>query len=392
MRVGLEVTSWTNPRGYGRFTRGLISALLSTLDDHEYVLIADTVTTSDPALQALAARSGAELIGIQTRGSFSAGDDEPRGMSDLLRMSLAVSRLYLDALFFPSIYSYFPVWRGRIRHLLVGIHDVTADDYPKLMFPRWRDRTLWQVKGQMARAQASRIIAVSDHARAGVIRRYRVPPERVSVVGEAPDSDFRPLTDRGTINTVLVRWNLQDARFFMCLGGLNPHKNISMLVDVFDDLRRTFPDVHLVLVGPAEDDIFTPGVLPLRDQIRAGGLDTHVHLTGYLPQEDVVCLLNAAAALVMPSLNEGFGLGAVEAAACGTPVIATTSSPLPSLLEGGGWFIDPAAPTELAEALRQCLTDEPSRRERGRVALERARWLTWERAVDQFREVLGQFR
>jgi glycosyltransferase involved in cell wall biosynthesis len=93
-------------------------------------------------------------------------------------------------------------------------------------------------------------------------------------------------------------------------------------------------------------------------------------------------------ALVMPSFDEGFGLGAVEAAACGTPVIATANSPLPQLLAGGGYFIDPRRPDELNAALRRLLRDDDHRRNLGRIAQEQASKLTWERAAGQFCELL----
>lgn len=388
MRVGIEITSWRNPRGYGRFTRGLVSALLETADDHEYVLIADAMTAADPSLAALVQRAGCQLAAVPTPGSLHSGSGQPRSFRDLLAMSAAVSRLPLDILFFPSIHAYFPVWPDRHRRVIVGIHDVTADDYPRLMFPQWRDRILWAIKGKLARRQAHSIIAVSDHARSGVLRRYGLAADRVGVVGEAPDADFRPMTDRMRIQEVLSRWDLQVGSYFMCLGGLNPHKNIPMLVEVFGALLTDFPDIHLMLVGPAEDDVFTPGVSPLRDLIAARGLYANVHLSGYLPLEEVVCLLNGAVALVMPSLNEGFGLGAVEAAACAAPVIATTSSPLPALLEGGGWFVDPHDAAAWEEALRACLTDLDGRAQKGAQALERARALTWGAAADQFRALI----
>jgi glycosyltransferase involved in cell wall biosynthesis len=93
---------------------------------------------------------------------------------------------------------------------------------------------------------------------------------------------------------------------------------------------------------------------------------------------------------VLVSETEGFGLPAVEAAACGTPVIATTSSPLPELLEGGGLFVAPRDHGALVAAMRTMLDDEPARLAMGERALQRARSMTWERgaqaALDALRE------
>jgi glycosyltransferase involved in cell wall biosynthesis len=83
-------------------------------------------------------------------------------------------------------------------------------------------------------------------------------------------------------------------------------------------------------------------------------------------------------ATVLPSAAEGFGLPAVEAAACGTPVIATTESPLPRLLDGGGIFVPPGDVDAIAAAMLRLLEDAPLRKAMSRAALDRARALTWE--------------
>jgi glycosyltransferase involved in cell wall biosynthesis len=101
-------------------------------------------------------------------------------------------------------------------------------------------------------------------------------------------------------------------------------------------------------------------------------------------------VLNAAELLALPSFSEGFGLPAVEAAACGTPVVATRNSPLPRLLEGGGLFIDPSRPRELVEALGRLLLDEPLRLAMATKARHRARALSWERSADQFEAILDE--
>jgi glycosyltransferase involved in cell wall biosynthesis len=106
-----------------------------------------------------------------------------------------------------------------------------------------------------------------------------------------------------------------------------------------------------------------------------------VHWTGFVPDEELRHLHSGAVALVLPSASEGFGLPAVEAAACGVPVIATTASPLPVLLEGGGIFVTPGDAREVEAAMRRLVDDQGLRAAMGRVARERASELSWERAA-----------
>ena len=133
----------------------------------------------------------------------------------------------------------------------------------------------------------------------------------------------------------------------------------------------------LVLVGALDDDPFFGSQQRIRDEIARCGTAEHVRWAGFVPDDALRHLLSGALALVMPSESEGFGLPAVEAAACGVPVIATTESPLPQLLEGGGIFVDPGDETALGAAMRRLATDESYRRQLATGALARARALSW---------------
>jgi glycosyltransferase involved in cell wall biosynthesis len=108
-----------------------------------------------------------------------------------------------------------------------------------------------------------------------------------------------------------------------------------------------------------------------------------------MPDEELRLIHAGAVAAVLPSACEGFGLPAIEAAAAGAFVIATTESPLPQLLEGGGRFVTPGDLNGLVDALRTALDDESGRRTMARRARERALELTWERTA---RAALGALR
>ena len=106
-----------------------------------------------------------------------------------------------------------------------------------------------------------------------------------------------------------------------------------------------------------------------------------MHWAGYVPDADLRHLLSGAVASVLASECEGFGLPAIEAAACGTPVIATTESPLPELLPGAGHFVAPRDEDALVHAMTRLLTDDVHRAACAEAALAGAQRLSWSRAA-----------
>ena len=134
----------------------------------------------------------------------------------------------------------------------------------------------------------------------------------------------------------------------------------------------------MLLVGSVDRDVFYGAQAAIHAAIRESGTAALIHWAGFVPDDELRHLLSGAVVLVLASAAEGFGLPAIEAAACGTPVIATTESPLPQLLAGGGIFVPPNDLAALEQALLTLLADEGRRREMGAVARRRAEALTWD--------------
>jgi glycosyltransferase involved in cell wall biosynthesis len=220
--------------------------------------------------------------------------------------------------------------------------------------------------------------------------KMKIGGDRVFVVGEACDAVFR-LLERPVLSERLRQTGIDSsARNLVYLGGFNPHKNLEMLVTVFARLAqmRMFGDLRLVMVGDYKNEVFHSCFERIRASAEQLGIASRVTFTGYLDDEELVVLLNLAAALVLPSLIEGFGLPAVEAAACGCPVIATRESPLPGLLGDAGIFVDPSSPQELESALIRVLSSEELRKRMGAMGIAAASRLTWDSAAKQMISVV----
>jgi glycosyltransferase involved in cell wall biosynthesis len=176
------------------------------------------------------------------------------------------------------------------------------------------------------------------------------------------------------------------------VGGFGPHKNLETLLDAFAALASQcqFAGAILIMVGEYENEVFHSSFQGISKRIQELGLSNRVVFTGYLPDSDLVNLLNLTTVLVLPSLMEGFGLPAVEAAACGCPVIATKASPLPSLLGEGALYIEPTDVQDLTGALARVLVSDDLRQRMREAGVAAARRLTWDTAADQLITVLNQ--
>ena len=385
LRIGIDLASWSDPRGYGRFTRGIVSALLASGSGHDFVVYVDATTAREHRLPAGASVVTVETSEPPTRAATASGR---RRLDDLRAMARAVDGTRPDVLLFPTVYTWFPVWTRCL--VVVGIHDVIAEEYPELVFPEPRRRRWWNLKSRLARWQADYVMTVSRYAARGVVERLRWPDDRLWVVEEAPDPVFRPLP-RAEIRSDLLRRHGLDADqpFVLYVGGVNPHKNLPLFAEALAEVRSAGADLKLVIVGDIEGDRFTPGIAELKARVAELGLDPAVTFAGRLEDVELVHLLNAARAVVLPSRSEGFGLPAVEGAACGTPALATRNSPLPELLRDGGVFFDPTDRGAMEIGLQRVL-DPDERARMGRAALEAVRHLGWDRSAQGLLDRLDQ--
>ena len=159
------------------------------------------------------------------------------------------------------------------------------------------------------------------------------------------------------------------------MGGLSPHKNLIRLVEAF---AQGAPDDGLLVLAGDVLDVFHTHVPEIRAAILRHDLSSRVIMTGFVPDEDLVFLYSRAHALVSPSLMEGFGLPAVEAMACGTPVISSRAGSLPEVVGDAGVYFDPTDVGSMASAIRAFLSDDDQRDAMARRARERAALFTWE--------------
>jgi glycosyltransferase involved in cell wall biosynthesis len=385
MRVGVEACTWANRRGYGRFTRELVSAMVSRYPQHRFVLVVDTHTARECTFPA-----GAEAVVVNTvaQPTKAAAADGSRSLQDLWRMSRALATARFDVVLFPTRYTFVPL-PGRTPVVLT-IHDATDVKQPRLLFPSWRSRLLWRIKSQLAIRRADRIVTVSNDARRQIAAAFGLHEASISVISEGHDPGFHPRPGDPAVEQVRDRYRLpRNASLILYVGGISPHKNLAALLRAAAIVRKEEPSGwHVVLVGDYQGDSFLGCYQELVALVRSLALEPHVTFAGFVPDGDLALLYNAATMLVLPSKGEGFGLPVVEAMACGLPVIASDRNSLPEVLGGAGVLFDPDSDDALAACILRLLREPDLRTELRARGLVRAGAYTWSAGAETMVRVL----
>lgn len=390
-RIGVDACCWSNRRGFGRFARELLSALVTSDKDREYIFFVDQDTahacTFPPEARVVAAST-------DVAPTVAAAASGHRSLKDMWTLSRTVAREPLDLFFFPAVYSYFPIM-NRCK-IVVTIHDLIADHHPEHVFPNWKSKLFWKLKQNAALKQAHTILTVSNHAKQQIVAYFRIPESRVTTTTEGPNRTFTHLPFSDRTADILSRYGIKRHEpFVLYVGGISPHKNLSTLVEAFHRVTVDpgFGGHKLLLVGDYKGDVFFSHYDQLRADIDRRGLQGSVIFTGFVSDPELVELYNAAQAAVLPSLEEGFGLPAVEAMACGTPLICSDRGSLPEVVGQAGRLFHPGRPDELAAVLRQVLGNEGLRDSMRAAGLQRSRMFTWDAAAQStlalFERILG---
>jgi glycosyltransferase involved in cell wall biosynthesis len=380
MRIGVDASCWTNGRGYGRYTRELLSAMFRGAPDDQFILFVDA--NAAEIAEANAPNVQLRRVHLAEAPTDAAAADGHRSPLDMLRLTKAVWRERLNVFFSPSVYTFFPLPPGLAA--VVVIHDAIAERFPELTLPSRRARWFWRSKVALAIWQARLVMTVSDFAARDITRILRIKTSKIRVSGEAPATAFRPTRTQSEIARAAQRHGVPPgAAWFVYVGGFNPHKHVDSIVRAHAKLVRETEGQppHLLLVGTTDSDVFHGSLETIRSTIHDAGTGSQVHWTGFVPDDELRHLHSGCRALILPSACEGFGLPAIEAAACGAPVIATTESPLPELLAGAGLFVPPGDDDAILLAMRTMLRDETQQAAMGAVAIERAGALTWDSAA-----------
>lgn len=256
---------------------------------------------------------------------------------------------------------------------ILTVHDLHVFTHPQ--FCTLANRLHYRLLLPPSIQRAAAIIVFSEHVRHTLCARFPGAAAKTVVIPPGLDPAMRPTTSVAAQAAVRQQYGLPD-NYLLFVGDLAPRKNLPRLLAAFRESLRAQPDLNLLLVGRA-----LHGHTGLDQAVSDLGLQKRVRRLGYVSQAHLPTLYTLAAALVYPSYDEGFGLPALEAMACGCPVVTSAHGGPQEVCGDAATYCEAEDTCSIVQAMQAIFAAPDERRRKIAVGLQRASTFTWARAA-----------
>lgn len=349
MKIAIDVSPLQTGhkiRGVGFYLENLKAALLEYFPEHEYIF-------------------------------FEAGQPIPKNV---------------DLVHFPYFEPFFlalPIYKR--YKTVVTIHDLTPIVFKEL-FPRgFKGELKWQMQ-KFSLKKTRRIITDSFNSKEDIIKFAKIKEAKIDVVYLASGKQFKNLNlSSEEKSKIKKKFNLPD-KFVLYVGDVTANKNLPRLINAVNTAK-----VDLVMVGKSlinqDYDKTNPWNHDLNRVHELAKDNPHVFRLGFVDSDDLVNLYNVADAAILPSFYEGFGLPALEAQACGCPVIATAEGSLKEVLGNSAYIVDAFDLNSIAKGMQEVLGDKKLQEElidKGYANVKKYSWKkTAAETIEAYKKVVG---
>lgn len=232
----------------------------------------------------------------------------------------------------------------------------------------------WRLQYRYVYRRADLFLAISEFTKQEMTEILHVPPEKIEVVPCACSSEMRPATDDVVLANLREKYYLSE-RFILFVGNFNPRKNLERLIRAFDRAKGNGIPHRLVIAGEQgwkfNRDKALQGIKHSKD----------ICFIGYVPDEDMPALYSAADLFAFPTLYEGFGIPALEAQACGTPVLTSNSSAMPEVCGEAAVYVDPYNIDDISKGILRIIQDTTLAENLSKKGLKNVQRFSWKKSA-----------
>ena len=256
---------------------------------------------------------------------------------------------------------------------IVTIHDVIPLLFPKAYPPGVKGNIHLSLQ-KISLKNVSAILTDSESSKKDIVKVFNINSEKIFPIHLASDESFKVISDSKRKNEIYSKYELAD-KFVIYVGDVNWNKNLFKLTEAALDA-----DIDIYLIGKAFEDktnLNHPEKKSYKKFLDNFESNPKVHILGFVPQEDLVIIMNLATMLLLPSLYEGFGLPILEAQSCGLPVITSNISSMPEVGGEGALFVDPNNKEDVKKQIKLLLNNEKERIKLIEKGFENTKKFSW---------------
>lgn len=258
----------------------------------------------------------------------------------------------------------------RILGILIKIITFGKYSNTELDYHRWSTR--------LALKKAKKIITVSQFSKEEIIKKFNVNAKMVTVIHNAYSQEYKKIDDYIKINSILAKYNIIKP-FFLFIGRLEEKKNIAGILEgYYEYVQKRGDQVKIVLIG-------NPGYgyKKINEVIKKYSLSNNIIQPGWIDNDELPFIMNAATAFVFASFYEGFGLPILEAMACGIPVITSNFGATKEVADNAAFLVNPHNPKEIAYGLLKVSTDQKLRENLIKKGYNRIQQFSWQSSAEK---------
>lgn len=375
MKIGIDARFFggEQSKGLGRYAQKLIEYLMEFDTTNEYVLFLQSEQF--------------DCVQVPARWKKVKADFRWYSLKEQIFLPWLIRRASVDLMHFP----HFNVPLLLRSPFVVTIHDLIITHFPTerattlgpLLY--WFKKLAYRLVMNHAARSSQKIITVSEFSKQDIIKTLQVPPEKIFVTYEAAERSTS-VCDPGQARRFKEKYSLPDL-YVVYVGNAYPHKNLDLLLQVAEELKKRHLPWNIVFVG--RPDYFYSR---LQEEVERRKVTDRVHFPGFIPDVELACLYSNALCYVFPSKYEGFGLPPLEAMLYDCPVLAARTSCIPEVLGEAATYFDSQDISGIISSVEQ-LRNVPEIRQRfiqaGRLQVRRYSWRTMAQQTQLIYNQLG---
>lgn len=258
--------------------------------------------------------------------------------------------------------------------MIVTVHDISWRSNPGMISPN--ATMLHDIALERVERTRPHIIADSISASEEIQRFTNIPAEQIDVIYQSYD-EKQIYTDRSDVSSIV------DGDYMLFVGTIERKKNITRIVQAFNQIAEKYRDLKLVLAGKPTWD----NPEEIYDSVRNSPFNERIILPGYVDAETKRRLISNALCFVFPSICEGFGIPVLEAMACGCPVITADNTSLPEVGGDAAVYVNAYDAEQLAFEMEHVVLSESLRKDMIARGFVQAKKFSWDKTAEQVESV-----